>query len=298
MARLAVGQEVNDGGGSKSAVRGKILRVLPDANTALLHMHATSTTRWAFLHDLTPVSPSIAWSPSHFPPSLRCFQVQGCATSNENMLLFLHGLGDTHESLFTLGQAMQLPQTAFASFRAPHTLPFDLGYSWLDPAFDAQGDVIPHDVHDSRRDTSLNAIVQSWGKALQILQEQYNWPPQRIFLMGFGVGGSVALHVASASAQRLGGVISISGALFNSKELPPRATKTPGLILRSTADPAISNATYASTERAMQVTTKCLPYHPIRLSNKDEMEAVMKFFDGTLYLRNLALEAQADVVEL
>ncbi|ETV71496.1 hypothetical protein, variant [Aphanomyces astaci] len=144
--RLAVGDEVE-----LLRVRGKVLKVLPESGVALLHIHATSTTRWAFLHELAPVSASTSWAPTSFPSMLQHWQVHSCPTSNENLLLFLHGLGDTHESLFTLGQAMQLPQTAFASFRAPHALPFDLGYHWFDHALDAQGDVLPHHVPDPRR---------------------------------------------------------------------------------------------------------------------------------------------------
>ncbi|CAK4687034.1 unnamed protein product [Aphanomyces euteiches] len=147
--------------------------------------------------------------------------------------------------------------------------------------------------------TSLSDIVDQWMEALRVLQEMYNWPPQRIFLMGFGHGGSVALHVATQCPSRLGGIVSISGALFDTSTTVD-TQKTPVLILHSVNDPFIPQAMFAKTKRTLgeNVTTKSMPYYPIRLSNKEEMSAVMKFFDETLYLRNLALEAQADVVEM
>ncbi|KAH9089184.1 hypothetical protein Ae201684P_001390 [Aphanomyces euteiches] len=292
MPRLRVGHEV-----TIKTDRAKIIKVLPEA--VLLHIHATARTQWAFPHDVTIVEPSIDWNPQAFPSQLRFFQVQGSPTSNENLVLFLHGLGDAHASLFTLGQAMQLPQTAFASFRAPHSLPFDLGYTWIEPALNEHGDVISHSTDNSKRLESLSDIVDQWMEALRVLQEMYNWPPQRIFLMGFGHGGSVALHVATQCPSRLGGIVSISGALFDTSTTVD-TQKTPVLILHSVNDPLIPQAMFAKTKRTLgeNVTTKSMPYYPIRLSNKEEMSAVMKFFDETLYLRNLALEAQADVVEM
>ncbi|ETV71495.1 hypothetical protein H257_13363 [Aphanomyces astaci] len=290
--RLAVGDEVE-----LLRVRGKVLKVLPESGVALLHIHATSTTRWAFLHELAPVSASTSWAPTSFPSMLQHWQVHSCPTSNENLLLFLHGLGDTHESLFTLGQAMQLPQTAFASFRAPHALPFDLGYHWFDHALDAQGDVLPHHVPDPRRLQSLDQVVAAWLDALHTLQTDYNWPLHRVFLMGFGHGGTVALHVVAACSHRLGGVVSVSGALLSTATVSP--SSTPGLVLHSSNDPLIRTDMFTATTSVMSgVKAKSVPYHPVALSNKDEMSSIMTFFDQTLYLRNLALEQQADVFEL
>ncbi|ETV90788.1 hypothetical protein H310_14458 [Aphanomyces invadans] len=228
---------------------------------------------------------------------LQCFQVQGSLTCNENLILFLHGLGDTHESLFTLGQAMQLPQTAFASFRAPHALPFELGYAWLDPSLDRKGEVLPHHVYDPKRLHSLDQVVAVWMDVLSMLQIVYNWPLHRIFLMGFGHGGTVALHVAAACRQRLGGVVSVSGALL--RPTCALTSATPGLMLHSTCDPLILTDVFQATATAMPlVKTKCFDYFPIGLSNQDEMRAIMQFYDENLYLRNLALEQQADVFEL
>ncbi|RHY06086.1 hypothetical protein DYB25_007424 [Aphanomyces astaci] len=276
--RLAVGDEVE-----LLRVRGKVLKVLPESGVALLHIHATSTTIWAFLHELAPVSASTSWTPTSFPSMLQHWQVHSCPTSNENLLLFLHGLGDTHESLFTLGQAMQLPQTAFASFRAPHALPFDLGYAWFDHALDAQGDVLPHHVPDprrlqryyqyhqipftSRRCGSLDQVVAAWLDALHTLQTDYNWPLHRVFLMGFGHGGTVALHVVAACSHRLGGVVSVSGALLSTATVSP--SSTPGLVLHSSNDPLIRTDMFTATTSVMSgVKAKSVPYHPVALSNK------------------------------
>ena len=44
-----------------------------------------------------------------------------------NLLIMLHGLGDSHKPFTALAKQMSLPQTAFLSLRAPHALPLDLG---------------------------------------------------------------------------------------------------------------------------------------------------------------------------
>ncbi|RHY95257.1 hypothetical protein DYB37_008161 [Aphanomyces astaci] len=213
--RLAVGDEVE-----LLRVRGKVLKVLPESGVALLQIHATSTTRWAFLHELAPVSASTSWAPTSFPSMLQHWQVHSCPTSNENLLLFLHGLGDTHESLFTLGQAMQLPQT----------------------------------------------VVAAWLDALHTLQTDYNWPLHRVFLMGFGHGGTVALHVVAACSHRLGGVVSVSGALLSTATVSPSSTL--GLVLHSSNDPLIRTDMFTATTSVMSgVKAKSVPYHPVALDS-------------------------------
>ncbi|CAM9610239.1 unnamed protein product, partial [Phaeothamnion confervicola] len=54
---------------------------------------------------------------------------------DSNLLILLHGLGDTHENFANLARKMALPQTATLALRAPITLPFELGYGWYQ-AFD------------------------------------------------------------------------------------------------------------------------------------------------------------------
>jgi len=45
---------------------------------------------------------------------------------NSNLLILLHGLGDTEKRFADFGKQMALPQTAVVALRAPLPLPFDM----------------------------------------------------------------------------------------------------------------------------------------------------------------------------
>ena len=93
------------------------------------------------------------WS-SVFPKALQTVEIKSSHDGlDENLVIFLHGRGDTFSSFMTLGKHMQLPQTgtfknllkeiqdkviiilnygvATMAIQAPLPLPMDLGYSWL-----------------------------------------------------------------------------------------------------------------------------------------------------------------------
>ncbi|CAI5727334.1 unnamed protein product [Hyaloperonospora brassicae] len=78
----------------------------------------------------------------------RLVQPTDGAPEAQNLLLLLHGRGDSHETFARLGEHMALPQTAVVSLRAPLELPFGLGRSWVDD-LDETGDVIPPTGHTS-----------------------------------------------------------------------------------------------------------------------------------------------------
>lgn len=62
---------------------------------------------------------------------------------DSNLLLLLHGLGDTADPFFSLGQRLQqtLPQTAVLSVQAPLRVPLleEEAWMWYD-SFDALGE--------------------------------------------------------------------------------------------------------------------------------------------------------------
>lgn len=104
--RMNVGQTVQAG----DAV-GEVVQVHAEGHAVLLKSDATQRTQWYFAHELAPVERSVALAPERFPKPLQTFRVHASDTSNENLVIFLHGLGDTHAASFALGQAMALPQT-------------------------------------------------------------------------------------------------------------------------------------------------------------------------------------------
>jgi len=156
--------------------------------------------------------------------------------TDENLLILLHGLGDTEVPFANLGRSLKLPQTATLSLRAPIRIPFleEEAFQWY-PSFDPLGDLL------ERPDPTgaLDIIVS----ILQKLVKDCNWPIDRIHLFGFAQGGSVAAEVAlkiwkertftseGDTIQRLGlaSVVSIGGPLLSHPTLTPLCS-TPILI--------------------------------------------------------------------
>lgn len=107
--------------------------------------------------------------------------------TDENLLVLLHGLGDTHVPFAKLGRSLNLPQTATLALRAPEQIPFlyEQAYQWY-TSFDPLGDLI--DRPNPTPALDLLRIVISH------LVDDCNWPPLRIHLFGFAQGGSVAVE--------------------------------------------------------------------------------------------------------
>ncbi|EQC28228.1 hypothetical protein SDRG_14052 [Saprolegnia diclina VS20] len=294
---MNVGETVQAGDGV-----GEVVQVHAKGRAVLLKSSATQHTRWYFAHELSPVERSVALAPERFPTPLQTFSVQPSDTSNENLVVFLHGLGDTHAASFALGQAMALPQTALLSMRAPHALPFDLGYSWYH-ALDDQGDVLPTGVAHTARDQSMAELLPMLHETLRVLHTVYGWPYNRLFLFGLAQGAHAALSVATTFPERLGGVVSLSGGLL-SPPLPAFKQHTPVVLLHSKNDPLVSASAWAACHAGCQSALGRVETHvfdvpgPLSLATREEMHPVMAFFAESLYLRNLALEQQADIIEV
>ena len=63
-----------------------------------------------------------------------------------NVLILLHGLGDTNASFEALGKQLSLPETTCLSIQGPKALPFDIGgFHWGDDIIldQASGDMDP-----------------------------------------------------------------------------------------------------------------------------------------------------------
>ncbi|KAG2064575.1 hypothetical protein BDR04DRAFT_1109915 [Suillus decipiens] len=163
--------------------------------------------------------------------------------TDENLLILLHGLGDTDVPFARLGRSLKLPQTATLALRAPDLVPFlyEQAFQWY-PSFDQLGDLI------ERPDPSpaLNLLKNVFGH----LTGECGWPPHRIHLFGFAQGGSIAAeaclqwwrHELELSSQSrmtdketpvrpLGSLVTISGPLL-SYPTPSKLCETPILVFR------------------------------------------------------------------
>jgi predicted esterase len=168
-----------------------------------------------------------------FPSSLTLDIIPPSSGQAINILILLHGLGDTNKSFSQLGKNLNLPETACLSIQGPNPIPPIFTGSDL-PAFHWGDDVL---VDERQGEIDLDAGFQKIEKIILddvvkgALMQKCSFPARNIFFLGFGQGGMVALHIASsASDLEFGGVVSIGGRLpGNGKEGPK--SKTPVLVL-------------------------------------------------------------------
>ncbi|KAG1057084.1 hypothetical protein G6F43_001057 [Rhizopus delemar] len=133
---------------------------------------------------------------------------------DHNLLILLHGLGDSKAPFTRLGQQLKLPQTATLSVQAPEIVPYMDGcYQWF-PSFDMfTGDLLAPG--NPERIKGLMNTRKKMDELLDHLIHHCGWNPPNIFLFGFSQGGTIALDtVLFGSVRNLGGVISISGYLL------------------------------------------------------------------------------------
>ncbi|KAF8497583.1 hypothetical protein F5888DRAFT_299855 [Russula emetica] len=144
--------------------------------------------------------------------------------TDENILILLHGLGDTHVPFIKLGRSFKLPQTATLALRAPEQIPYlyENAFQWY-TSFDALGDILTHPNPTTAIDYITNVLYH--------LVNDCGWPAPQIHLFGFAQGGSVATESAlkwwrlqqqqsadsnnTTSVQPLGSVVTIGGPLLS-----------------------------------------------------------------------------------
>jgi len=107
--------------------------------------------------------------------------------TDENMLILLHGLGDTHLPFARLARSLKLPQTATLAIRAPEQIPYlyEQAFQWY-TSFDPLGELIER--------PNPTPALDLLSSTLHHLITDCSWPPERIHLFGFAQGGSVAVE--------------------------------------------------------------------------------------------------------
>ncbi|KAJ1341851.1 hypothetical protein BSLG_003505 [Batrachochytrium salamandrivorans] len=273
---------------------------------------------------------------------------------NGNLLILLHGLGDTAENFVKFGVKMQLPQTALCAITGPSPIPFfESGTGWY-PAFnrmDGTGMMIYDQILTTPiltpPDLALDSSeVRNGIKATRLLIYEFltecviasashhpdGWPSERVFLFGFSQGGVMALDAALMGHQvslklerpvgkqdsplKLGGVISISGWInpdmyddekASTRGVPLLASYTSVLVTQGERDEGFDLAELSSKKSTMrryvvnddqlEVSLVAGKGHSMPQS-QEEMRIIIAFLANRLWLRNLALEAMSDVVEI
>eukprot|EP00967_Tisochrysis_lutea_P131334 scaffold228178_cov44-Tisochrysis_lutea.AAC.1 len=273
--------------------------------SALLELHHRDTrgqpSRWVWRCELRPPTAAVLGA-CGFPGSI--FVPSQGAT---NLLLLLHGRGDSPRSFAKLATKMELPQTAALALRAPIDLPFGIdGSQWHDSFDVSTGELIQPQDGERRRVLSLER--ESRMRLLNLLDqlEACGWPRQRVFVLGYAQGGTAALDLALSSRRRLGGVVSVCGHCLHEavaaglEPVCPNARATPILVTiakddRETA-PAVARKLFDALRTAFggplsdSVTLRELPGRGAMGESAAQMRCIMEFFASHLEIRSKALE--------
>ncbi|PPQ65971.1 hypothetical protein CVT24_011188 [Panaeolus cyanescens] len=226
--------------------------------------------------------------------------------TDENLLIMLHGLGDTHIPFSKLGKTLKLPQTAVLALRAPEQVPFlyEEAYQWY-TSFDELGELIEN--------PNPTPAFSYLDKIITHLTEDCQWPLSRVHLFGFAQGGSVAAEYAihrwkkcleqkaktkdqTDSAERtepflssFASIVSISGPLL-SYPILSTPLQTPTLIIHrsSPSELAISSAGLTAFKKAF-ARVKDVKIGPRggMPASKEEWELIMRFWSEVLQRRQV-----------
>ncbi|KAI9802287.1 MAG: hypothetical protein M1833_001793 [Piccolia ochrophora] len=210
-------------------------------------------------------------TPRDFPSHLQVSIVPPPKTHPPtNVLLLLHGLGDTAEGFVTFSRNLSLPETTCISLQAPTPLPFDLGgFHWGDDVlFDDATGQMEYDTGFTRTSKIVEEILN------EILIKKCGYPSRNLILFGFGQGGMAALAaVADCERRNLepGGVISIGGPL-------PASPAT--LVLGGSSNTLVTSTTLAKIKECFDSVeyvkwTKSGDSMP---RSREEMLPIMRFF--------------------
>lgn len=224
---------------------------------------------------------------SDFPPSLTYTLIPSAtppAKPSQNLLILIHGLGDTHTPFATLGSNFNLPETACLAIRGPTPLPFEItGFHWGDDIiFDQSTGGLDGDSGFKRTQKLLREVVED------TLVKKCGWDTRRIFFLGFGQGGMVALDVpAGAKNTEYGGAISIGGVLPSDSEKPEKnmRSKTPVLLLgaeKNSAIDAVAEKKVRGAFEFVQVVKWSGRNGDGMMETREEARPIMEFFGRRL----------------
>ncbi|KAI3174103.1 hypothetical protein DTO039G3_3159 [Penicillium roqueforti] len=247
---------------------------------------------------ITPAPPSPARSQSASPAP--------------NILLLLHGLGDTAASFTKFAEAIRLPETTIVTVQGTAPLPFDLGgFHWGDDvSFDSATGALDMDAGMTRstrilvEDVVRGTLVQKCGYALR-----------EIMALGFGQGGMAALAMArelglkgkeagngngnadSGEVGTLSGVISTGAPYPLSGSRVGNTNRTPVLLVAGRDSVAVSDEAVRRTKQVFEFVevSRYARRGDGMPSNREEMLPVMQFFARRLRSRQGVPEGSVEI---
>ncbi|RAK81014.1 alpha/beta hydrolase [Aspergillus fijiensis CBS 313.89] len=143
-----------------------------------------------------PRAPQPTDFPSHLTLTITPPTPPSTSQKSPNILLLLHGLGDTAANFTAFARALHLPETTILTLQAPQPLPFDLGgYHWGDDVTFTPAGELDMDAGFTR---AVRLIVHEVIAGVLVRKCGYRW--RDVLVFGLGQGGMVGLEVAAAVA--------------------------------------------------------------------------------------------------
>lgn len=253
----------------------------------------------------------------------------------ENLLVLLHGLGDTGSGFIRFATSAALPQTCMLALNAPQSVPLLGGGMWypsLDPVtFDRKPWA------ESLGETALHGGLKDAAIAVAELcmvgLPARGWPLRRLHLLGFGDGAAVAagaMALMLSAGKPVSSLTAVCGALpltwahdlpvlpqrallgaTNPPRAPFDALAVPSLLMYCEGDQAAPQAGMAHTRAVLEAaalkgavgTHKCSLHQlssatPRMPSSPSDVRPLMAHLASALALRSTALEAHPDVVRV
>ncbi|KAL4917954.1 Alpha/Beta hydrolase protein [Aspergillus aurantiobrunneus] len=236
---------------------------------------------------------------SDFPSSLTFTLTPPTQSTNTrpppNILLLLHGLGDTLNPFTTLGTQLALPETTVLTIQAPTALPLDLpGFHWGDDInFDSRTGALDMDAGFTK---TTKLLVEDVIKT--VLVGKCGYRPREIIVLGFGQGGMVGLVAAekifaegsgeAGSGTELAGIISIGAAyplsLAGKKKSEQGKSRTPILVVAGRDSEVVTESAVKRTKDVFEF----VEVHEYRRRgdtmprSREEMVPIMRFFGRRL----------------
>ncbi|GAD98535.1 phospholipase/Carboxylesterase superfamily [Paecilomyces variotii No. 5] len=235
---------------------------------------------------------------SDFPSSLTVTITPPPPSSSSpspNILLLLHGLGDSAASFTSFGRALNLPETTILTLQAPTKVPFDLpGFHWGDDvAFDSTTGSLDMDAGFTR---AMKLIVDDVVRG--VLVQKCGYRLREIMILGFGQGGMAALVAAreltktTSSAEtgtdkELSGIISIGAPYPLSGSIMGSKSRTPVLLVAGRDSPVVTDTAVQRTKNVFEF----VEFHRYARKgdgmprSREEMMPIMQFFARRLRSR-------------
>ncbi|HKS38395.1 MAG TPA: serine esterase [Verrucomicrobiae bacterium] len=187
---------------------------------------------------------------------------------SRQLMVVLHGLGDSMEGYRWLPPALGMPRLNYLLVNAPDF--YYGGYSWYDFADDA-----------------APGILRSRALLFDLLDEQRNrgFPSEETMLFGFSQGSLMTMEAGLRYPHRFAGLIGISGYVHGPenaiRELSPVALQQRFLVTHGIDDPLIPFAEVREQINLLKAEGLHIEWHefvkPHTIAGEEELDVIRSF---------------------